>query len=410
MTSGKRNALSQRRAAPLLVTLSALLLSLGLCEMLSRAFFSPPPKVISSRRPDYSPLSGKVTRPNGKPVKSPGRWYQTPLFYPTEKGVRMRPNTRVHLPRHWISGRSVSIRTNSFGYRNPEIREKPNGTLRFLFLGNSITFSGFLPEDETFVRRIEAIAAKNGLSWETINAGIDGVALKNELALLRESGIATQPDAVVVEFYLNDHRESRGLWMPSLPRWIRWSQLANLATVAGIRLVSSFRLGTRIGNSLSYRQHHARWELWREAFEKRFETCDGDYRTSPCAFNRRILWAFKDWGGTWSEGAWDHMLPLFEEMARLSKKHKFALAFVAFPVKHQVEADYVYDFPQKKLAATANKLHVPMLDLLPILREQKKVPCDSLFFDQCHLTPVANEIVSNAVFRFLEKTVVSEIQ
>jgi hypothetical protein len=110
---------------------------------------------------------------------------------------------------HSLSKRRIEIRTNSLGYRNPEIGEKRG--LRVLFLGDSVAFGDFLPEEETFVRLVESKARAEGENWEVINAAVGAVSLENELAILKETGIGLEPDVVVLGFYLNDFLESPGV-------------------------------------------------------------------------------------------------------------------------------------------------------------------------------------------------------
>ena len=52
-------------------------------------------------------------------------------------------------------------------------------------------------QEETFVRRVESLAAAAGRKWETINAGVSGISLKNELAILQETGLALEPNIVL---------------------------------------------------------------------------------------------------------------------------------------------------------------------------------------------------------------------
>ena len=139
----------------------------------------------------------------------------------------MRPNTRVLVRNHHLSGRDVLIRTNDQGFRNAPLEGKQGQ--RVLFLGDSITLADYLPEEDTFVRLVQDLARSDGRNMETINAGIGAVGTANELAILVERGVALAPDVVVLGFYLNDAQPSPGVQRVRLPRTLEWSWLARRA-------------------------------------------------------------------------------------------------------------------------------------------------------------------------------------
>ncbi|MDP6698719.1 MAG: hypothetical protein QGH25_03655 [Candidatus Latescibacteria bacterium] len=70
-----------------------------------------------------------------------------------------------------------------------------------------------------------------------------------------------------------------------------------------------------------------------------------------------------------------------------------------FPVRAQVEADRLFDYPQRRLSQLADELDIPMFDLLPVLRDRRGG--EALFYDQGHHTPVGNGLIAEAVYRFM---------
>jgi hypothetical protein len=117
------------------------------------------------------------------------------LLIQTPTGLRMRANTVARIREVPGTTNQVVITTNALGYRNPEIG--PKTRTRVLFLGDSITISDYLPEEASFVRRVQALSeAGGGEPLETINAAVTGIGLENELAILRETGLGTAPDVV----------------------------------------------------------------------------------------------------------------------------------------------------------------------------------------------------------------------
>lgn len=317
------------------------------------------------------------------------------LYYGTRAGRRLRVNADVVVDEHPLSHKRVAIRTNSLGYRNRELG--PKAGTRVLFLGDSLTVQDYLPEEETLVRLVEDLARQRGLELETVNAGVGAVGLASELALLYETGLHVAPDVVVINFFLNDFRESGGVSVPALPAVLARSWLIRHLAVAAA-LYGGAGLRTPVGHDAA---SAAALPTWLEDFRTSHRPAAGDYRTDRRAFDLLIVQRFGDWGGAWSRGAWDAMVPLFEEFARLAKLHGFRLAVVAFPVRQQVEAQYVYDYPQRRLRGVARRLDIALLDLLPVLRGAGADAAASLFYDHCHHTPAGNRLLAAAVLDFL---------
>jgi len=146
------------------------------------------------------------------------------------------------------------------------------------------------------------------------------------------------------------------------------------------------------------------WRTWRDAVAARFPPGQGHPARDRGAFHRAMLKNFMDWGVAWSDEAWRHMTPVFRELRELTDRHGVALRIVAFPVRQQVEADFVADEPQRRLREVAGALGVPLLDLLPVLREAHRRQPEPLFYDHCHHTPRGSRVVADAVLAFLRAT------
>ncbi len=238
---------------------------------------------------------------------------------------------------------------------------------------------------------METIAAAHGLDWQAINAGVGGVTLKNEIAILQETGLSTNPEAVIVGFYLNDFQESPGVYVPQLPSWLGKSKLL---THIIFRLALRRSGSTSLDNVFGLIEHDEIREedllRWGKEFEASVPVCQGDFMIAECAFNHLILWNLADWGGAFIPDVWEYLRPLFAELTRLSKQHCFELYVVAFPVRFQVEMPYVRDEPQR------------MLDLLPMLREAHRVTGAPLYYDHCHMTPHGYRLVAEQVYELLD--------
>ena len=115
-----------------------------------------------------------------------------------ELGHRHRPNAEAELM-------GVTIRTNSRGFRSPEIAEKAEpGVARIAFVGDSITLGWGVAEHETFARRIVDALVNSGHKVEAFNLGVGNYNTSQELALFRDAGAGLKPDIIVLCYFIND--------------------------------------------------------------------------------------------------------------------------------------------------------------------------------------------------------------
>ena len=379
----------------LLLTVSCLV-ALGIGELLARCFLACPKHLVVRGDPS---VERRLTSENSRPSRFSFLHHpeQGGMYVQTELGRRLRANTYVLIQNHALSKREVEIRTNSLGYRSPEITTKTRP--RVLFLGDSITFGDWLPEEETFVRLTQTIADQNGCRWETINAAVGGASLHDELAVLKETGLTVKPDVVVLGFYLNDFQTSPGIRSADFGVWGNRSWLLYHSFRAMSFWLGHQETGRHIMGYLDGR----RIKNWQVEFKQEFPCTQGDYRVSPSAFNGLIAKTMWDWGGSWSGRAWELMRPLFGELKQLSRERGFHLLVVVFPVSFQIEAQFVYDFPQRQLKETCRELGIPVLDLLPAFREARTSEQDRIFYDHCHHTSYGNRLVALEIAEALRR-------
>lgn len=332
-------------------------------------------------------IAGETAR-EGRELKSRGKQPQE-MYLRTEAGLRLRPSSIAHIESHRLSGRDILIRTDRHGFRGADLGAKESP--RLLFLGDSITLGDWLPEEETFVDRIEVLARERGIRVQTVNAGVGSNGLEGELALLMEEGFEIDPDVVVLGFYLNDVAPSPGVHLVRPPPWLRWSHVAR--HLAWLRVEPR-----RYGNDPSqWRIPEEEWKRWHAQVHATWGA--GSDHPSPLA--DEIHRHFGDWGNVWAAGAWNRLDPLLETLVQAARQRGVRVAFVAFPVRTQVETSRLDDLPQRRLRAAGSKLGVPTLDLLPLLRRRYDGGDREIFQDHCHPTTHGNQIVADAIFEFL---------
>jgi hypothetical protein len=187
------------------------------------------------------------------------------------------------------------------------------------------------------------------------------------------------------------------VWLIPPPSWLERSRLAAYSLLAVAHLRDR-------GKTDAPAEQMADLDSWLAQVRRDFPSGGGDPLQERAAFNAAIEANFRDWGCSWSDGAWERMTPVFRELKRLADIHDFDLRIVGFPLRLQVEAEFDANEPQRRLARLAADLRVPMLDLLPPLRAAHQVAgAPPLFYDHCHPTPAGNELVAREILAFLRK-------
>ncbi|MBK8097228.1 MAG: SGNH/GDSL hydrolase family protein [Planctomycetes bacterium] len=119
-----------------------------------------------------------------------------------------------HKPSLDLDVGSFTIKTNALGFRGPEIAvPKPAGTFRIVVLGDSVAFGWGVDDEVTFLRRLEReLNARGGTRIEVVNTGHNMYDSMQQAALLRDEGMALQPDLVLLVYVVNDIEPTRDVF------------------------------------------------------------------------------------------------------------------------------------------------------------------------------------------------------
>jgi hypothetical protein len=310
----------------------------------------------------------------------------------TARGWRLPKNVNwTHVAN--TSGREVNFRTNSLGFRGGEVQvAKPAGTVRILMLGDSIVLSSFLPEEETFVNLVEKILASRH-KVEVINAAMNDIGLRDEIEILKETGLKLKPDIVFLGFFENDSRPPWGFqneYYTLPPRLVMTSKVLEKYSYfykwIWMRILVTHFKSKRSVTRFDYLKD------WKR----------GEWRTDQTAYQNLIKAADLDFGAGWDQKAWLTIYSDLDELRAIAAKNNFKLVIAVFPVSIQVQSQFGDDYPQKKMKEYCQKNNIPLLDLLPVLRPHKD---EDIFFDLCHYTPQGNQIIAPTIAEFLEKAI-----
>jgi lysophospholipase L1-like esterase len=224
-----------------------------------------------------------------------------------------QPNTSARLM-------GVDVTINSFGLRDREYPiEKPDGVVRVLMLGDSVTFGWGVEAEDTVAKKLERKlnAESSGPRFEVINAGVGNYNTVMEVLSFVERDAALKPDVVILNYFINDAEP--------------------VPTRHDIGLLEYSYAAVYFMGRLDI--------LRREYFGKE------DWRTY-----------YADLYGPNSEG-WNQARIALDRLAKFCRASNIKLMIVNYPELHQLDP---YPFPQvtASVEGLANQSDVPFLDLL----------------------------------------------
>lgn len=215
---------------------------------------------------------------------------------------------------------NVSYRTNSAGFRGPEISEaKPPGVFRIAVAGDSYTMGSGVAEDETYAYRLQELLndeAPDSTRYQTLNLGIAGLPIRQVIDRIEEIGLKFDPDLLVYGWTLND------IETPHYERLVPWAD--RLAAIAKNRSASR-SLSTSHSKLLT-------WLRWR--WSRRSQTDD-----DPTSYQAELIHNYFD-----NERAWAEFTSELDRLAAIQRRE--GLCAVVFLNPHLIALDDDHPFTQ----------------------------------------------------------------
>ncbi len=333
-----------------LFTLSlALVAALGLAEVATRVFVPDPHYYFENHRE---------------------------LFQEDDRmGYRNAPNVDFY------AQGTVHVSTDSLGLREYDTRvNKPDGAIRILGLGDSITWGTGIEKEDTYLHllglSLNTLGHEESSTFETINAGVIGYSLHQELLLLEHLGVRLKPDVVLVGFAANDAYPTEDPFF-NVQRFHQPSKKdvrrRGYSSVPEVDFYFFRFIRTKlrqVRDRLRYREQGPR---------------------EPA---NRDTWA----PGTFEASAWQPYLQThFRDLKRLSDSQGFRLGVIVFPTVGQLSLMNKSSLPQVSLAEFFESEEIPYLDLYDVLRGNE----ETAFLDSMHLSESGHEIVAEQLVAFV---------
>jgi hypothetical protein len=296
---------------------------------------------------------------------------------------------------------TVGVAVSSQGLREDrDYGPKTPGTFRILVVGDSFTMAHSVEAPETFVKVLERQLAEHAppdVHYEVLNAGVPGYNTVQEMAYLKRDGLALNPDLVILAFFVgNDIADNA---VPADHVVVRDGYLVERKSPGGM-LPDGFRL-------FLARHSHLYHLLW--PYQRAFLRSGGLEELRREQLGQMAIYATADDA---LPDAWARTNEQLEALAALRKNGRMPAAAIAVipdlvQVAPQIAPVAVFDgatydvaAPERKLLATARRLALPAVDLLPAFQA---VPApENLYFPQDrHLTVAGNVLVGRALADFV---------
>jgi lysophospholipase L1-like esterase len=226
---------------------------------------------------------------------------------------------------------------------------------------------------------LKGISKHAATDIDVINAGIRGYTNYQQILYLKKFGLGFQPDAVGIQFCLND-----------LHKFLHSFRVENDKIVPGTYVFSTEALS-----------ESRTWRAWWNHQSYLLNTMDAVIRVAFNALMWKTSGGFSfdytvDFGNAWQDEPWSDIDKQLEEFVRLGERHYFQPFIVVFPIAQQYNSEYLErdrDYvlkPQRKLHEIADRWGIPFCDLYRELDVRS-------FSDGLHLTKEGRELAGKRI-------------
>jgi lysophospholipase L1-like esterase len=313
------------------------------------------------------------------------------LYYFDKDSWALRKDCTAHISKHYISGRTLVLRTDEYGYRRNS-KPKPSGAHEILFIGDSIILGDYVEDEFTIPELYQQVMSNKDRLVHSINAGVATAGTAQEAKILRNALKQKSISLVIVNFYLNDARNCCAVRSTTIPFPFNRSTFVSKLS----ELVAAF---TNPPLNFQLDLTEEQFFSWQGSASKRLAE-----REMSSEFRRLADERFASWGNMWSDEAWIRMRKDIFEMVEIANEAAVPIVFVAYPVTSQIVVEHADDFPQKELRKNLEMVQTKMLDLLPVFRRLYQEEGLLPFYDEGHPTPEGNLVIAREIKKFIESS------
>jgi lysophospholipase L1-like esterase len=281
---------------------------------------------------------------------------------------------------------------NADGFRGELVsHSRTSGMQRLLFLGDSIGFGYGVAEDHVTAHVVTALLNQRGQPTEFINTSVPAYNTEQEVATLKRSGIAYQPDWVIVQVCWNDIADKSKVTV-NAHGW-----LVSAATTATEREAP-------VGFWESPRGYDIRNRVKR--FRLLYVASQGVSAlralTSPPPESRMREEVLLGKQTDRTVQGWKRLGAALHELHDLAQQHRFRVLLVAYPIPYALERSFPHSSYPTTLAQLARHEGFPLIDLNESYRSAYRGHT-SLFipYDGDHPNAQGHRLAAEQIARFM---------
>lgn len=270
-------------------------------------------------------------------------------------GFELRPNSAV--------ASEVAYRINGDGFRGAALPDRRDDRRRIAVFGDSIVFGYWVAEEDAFPAQLGILL---GPRAETLNLGVPGYNLDQEVEHLRQRVDALQPDHVVFGFCLND---LEGLLSFEYGLTLNRKEARSGPRLALESLLAFSRFAAWIEYRLTEREARAQFARARNPLGGEL------YEVKPEALDA-------------------HLDASFGALAATLSPRGIKGTVAIFPVLGNRFENYPYKALHAQIAAAATRAGLRAIDMLPCF---EPYPFREVRVDVVHPNPLGHRIAAHAV-------------
>jgi len=260
---------------------------------------------------------------------------------------------------------------NELGLRDTTFNR--NADVKILLLGDSVSWGDgvALPEAYPYLLEKELNKRKPERTFEIINSGVPGYSTFQQLTYLKKRGLALKPNAIILQFCLNDVVERYNVLFEYGGDNI-FLGVDTRGTLQGVH-------GWLVKHSRAY-EALARMSV-------NFGRVKQEYDVSQL---------MQDNLSPELEKAWSLTLAEIDDIYQLAENNKIPILFVIAPYRVQLQNPNRTNQPQKRLGRHVRGKKLEVMDLLPdfsgVASSQKGI---RLFNDANHFSVIGHQLAAN---------------
>lgn len=301
-------------------------------------------------------------------------------------------------------GWRCEVEINAAGFRDRDYpRTKPAGTRRIVALGDSITFGNYLDAGQTWPKRLEELLARGPLACEVLNLGVTGYDTLQMVGFLERTGVAFEPDAVVIGFCINDigtaslelgyierlQRYGSWIYRPRIAQWVRLKRDRQLMLRGYYDLNEESRFLARNRHEIDDISNDT-------ALLERMRAIDESIRRAGEPLPRHV-----PLGWYTSPAHVGKLRFAFRSLAELAGRHPFAVHVVILPYLGEGPFAEAHDLAYALIAHEARAAGFHVLDLARIVRKAGPEELKVEPRDDTHFNARGHNLIARAIAEHL---------